>query len=105
MDPIFDDFKKAYREGQGYDLSMTLSPVPPTSEPDRLHSFFRSTNHASAKTDFKYQLLYDSSMPFKLPSDEGHGWVEVYFAYWKATGEILNAESASRSNAKVIASL
>ena len=101
MDSIFKDFKKAYGEGHGYDLSMTLSPVPPLSDPDRLLAFFRSTNHASAKTDFKYQILYDSSMPFKLPTDEGNGWVEVYFTYWKAVGEILNAETASKSSAKV----
>jgi hypothetical protein len=101
MDSVFDDFKKAYGEGHGYGLSLTLSPVPPSSDPDRLHSFFLSTNHASAKTDFKYQILYDNSMPFKLPAEEGNGWVEVYFAYWKAVGEVLNAETASRSSAKV----
>jgi hypothetical protein len=101
MEPVFEGFKKAYEVANGYDLSMTLSPIPPSSDPDRLHSFFRSTNHASAKTDFKYQILYDSSMSFKLPADEGNGWVEVYFAYWKAVGEILDAETASRSGAKV----
>ena len=101
MDIVFDDFKKAYGEGNGYALSETLSPIPPLSDPNRLYSFFRSTNHASAKTDFKYQILYDSSMPFKLPTDEGNGWIEVYFAYWKVVGEVLNAETASRSDAKV----
>ena len=102
MDTIFDGFKKAYGEGLGYDLSMTLSPIPPPSDPERLKSFFRSTNHASAKADFKYQILYDSSMSFKLPTDEGNAWVEVYFAYWKALSEILDAETASTSGAKVI---
>ena len=101
MESIFQDFKSAYGEGQGYELSMTLCPIPPASDPDRLSSFFRSTNHASAKTDFKYQILYDSSMPFKLPTEEGNGWIEVYFGYWKAVGEILNPETASRSEAKV----
>lgn len=105
MDSVFDDFKKAYSKGYGYELSMTLSPIPPASDPDRLRSFFRSTNHASAKTDFKYQILYDNSMPFKLPIDEGNGWVEVYFAYWKAVGAYLNSETASRSSAKVRSAL
>ncbi|KAG0651630.1 COP9 signalosome 8 [Hyphodiscus hymeniophilus] len=100
MDSVFQDFKKAYSEGHGYGLSMTLSPIPPSSDPNRLKAFFRSTNHASAKTDFKYHILYDNSMPFKLPQDEGNGWVEVYFAYWKAVGEILNAETASKAGAK-----
>jgi len=101
MDSVLGVFKKAYGKVNGYGLSNTLSPIPPTSDPDRLRSFFRSTNHASAKTDFKYQILYDNSMPFKLPPDEGNGWVEVYYAYWKAVGEILNAENASESGAKV----
>ena len=101
MDPIFDDFRKAYEEGNGYDLSMTLSPVDPDDQPDRLYKFFRSTNFAQVKKDFQYRILYDSATPFKLPAEEGNGWVEVYLAYWKAVGEILNAENAPKSNAKV----
>jgi len=101
MESVFEDFRRAYGVGHGYELSLTLSPVPPLSDPDRLHSIFRSTNHASAKADFKSQLIYDSSMSFKLPAEEGNGWAEVYFAYWKAVGEILIAEKASKSGAKV----
>jgi COP9 signalosome complex subunit 12 len=101
MDPIFDGFKKAYEEGNGYDLSMTLSPVDPDDDPDRLYNFFKSTNYAQIKKDFQYRILYDNAAPFKLPAEEGNGWVEVYVAYWKAVGEILNAENAPKSNAKV----
>ena len=101
MDPVFEDFRKAYEEGNGYDLSLTLSPVSPPSKPDRLYAFYRSTNFASVKNDFKYRILYDDTSPFKLPAEEGNGWVEVYFAYWKAVGEIVNAEAATRNNAKV----
>jgi hypothetical protein len=101
MDPIFEGFKKAYEEGNGYDLSMTLSPVDPDDEPDRLYKFFRSTNFSQVKKDFQYRILYDSATPFKLPAEEGNGWVEVYLAYWKAVGEVLNAENAPKSNAKV----
>ncbi|KAN0094062.1 hypothetical protein V8E51_017246 [Hyaloscypha variabilis] len=100
MDPIFDDFRKAYEEGNGYDLSMTLSPVDPDDQPDRLYKFFRSTNFAQVKKDLQYRILYDNATPFKLPAEEGNGWVEVYLAYWKAVGEILNAENAPKSNAK-----
>jgi hypothetical protein len=101
MESIFGAFKQAFPAGNGYDLSASLSPIPPDSDPDRLRSFFRSTNHASAKTDFKYQIIYDNSMSFELSQEEGNGWVEVYFAYWKAVAEILNAEEASGSEAKV----
>jgi hypothetical protein len=101
MDLIFEDFRKAYELGNGYDLSLTLSPVSPPSDPDRLYAFYRSTNLVAVKNDFKYRILYDDTSPFKLPAEEGNGWVEVYLAYWKAVGEILNVEAATRTNAMV----
>ncbi|KAI9047478.1 hypothetical protein LZ554_008197 [Drepanopeziza brunnea f. sp. 'monogermtubi'] len=101
MDRIFAEFGKAYSEGNGYDLSMTLSPVSPASEPDRLSKFFRSTNHAQAQRDFRNAILNGSNTPFTLPTEEGNGWVEVYLAYWKAIGEMLKADSAAEANAKV----
>ncbi|KAE8448509.1 COP9 signalosome complex subunit 8 [Mollisiaceae sp. DMI_Dod_QoI] len=94
MDIIFEDFRKAYGEGNGYDLSMTLSPVAPDSQPDRLSKFYRSTNFAHVQKDFKYRILHDMSSPFKLPAEEGNGWVEVYHTYWKAVGELLSAEAS-----------
>jgi len=101
MDLIFEDFRNAYSVGKGYELAQTLSPEPPPSQPDRLYNFFRSTNFAAVKNDFRYRILYDNTSPFKLPADEGNGWVEIYVAYWKAIGEILNAENAPKANAKV----
>lgn len=101
MDSFFARFKEAYARGDGYGLSMTLSPLDTPTEPNRLSSFFRSTNAASAVKDFKYRILYDNSNPFKLSQEEGNGWVDVYFAYWKVVGEILNAEAATKANDKV----
>jgi hypothetical protein len=100
MDAVFEDFRKAYEKGNGYDVSMTLLPVAPASDPDRLYHFFHSTNFSQAQNDLKNKILYNSS-PFKLPREEGNGWVEVYYAYWKAVGEILNAEEAAKTNSKV----
>ncbi|KUJ08774.1 uncharacterized protein LY89DRAFT_326031 [Mollisia scopiformis] len=94
MDVVFQDFRQAYEEGNGYDLSMSLSPIAPDSQPDRLVNFYRSTNFAHVQRDFKYRILHDATSPFKLPADEGNGWVEVYHTYWKAVGEIVNAEAA-----------
>lgn len=101
MDPIFAAFWESQQNQAGYDLSATLSPVAPPTQPARLHNFYRSTNFANAKNDFKYRILYDNSSPFKLTPEEGNAWVEVYLAYWKAVGEILDAEAASKANSKV----
>ncbi|TVY92979.1 Protein CSN12-like protein [Lachnellula willkommii] len=95
MNPIFEDFREAYENGNGYLLSQTLSPIPPRSQPQRLYNFFRSTNFAAAQKDLKQQIL-----PFKLDPDESKGWIEIYHAYWKAVGEVLNAENAQKGNTK-----
>jgi len=100
MDPIFDEFRQAFVDGKGYDLSQTLSPIPPPSQPQRLYNFFRSTNFATVQKDLKYQILYNSASQFQLPPEQGNGWVEVYHAYWKAVGEVLNAENAPKANTK-----
>ncbi|KAG9231898.1 hypothetical protein BJ875DRAFT_102742 [Amylocarpus encephaloides] len=99
MDSVIQDFRKAYSAGDGYGLAQTLSPIPPSSQSERLQKFFQSTNYASAQKEFRNQILYDNSGP-KMPMDEGNGWVEVYTAYWKAIGEILSAEAAAQSNAR-----
>ena len=100
MDPIFDDFRQAFVEGKGYDLSQTLSPIPSPSQPQKLYNFFRSTNFATVQKDLKYQILYNNASPFQLPPDQGNRWVEVYHAYWKAVGDVLNAENAPKTNTK-----
>ncbi|RDW87645.1 hypothetical protein BP5796_03339 [Coleophoma crateriformis] len=100
MDAIFEDFKNAYLNGDGYLLSRTLLPIDPPSQPDRLRAFQRSTNHAAVRNDFKYRILYDNASPIKLPADEGNAWVEIYYFYWKAVGEILSAEAGTKTKGK-----
>ncbi|PBP25952.1 PCI domain-containing protein [Diplocarpon rosae] len=98
MDLLFEGFGKAYQEGNGYELSMTLSPVSPASDPDRLTRFFRSTNYAQAPRDFSNRILDVNTSSFTTAQEEG--WVEVYHAYYKAVGEILKADSAAETDAK-----
>ena len=101
MDLIFDEFRRAYGLGDGRGVSQILSPISPEWQPERLRNFYRSTNFQNVQKDFKYQILYDNSSPLRLPADEGNGWVEVFVAYWKAIGEIQNAEAAAKSGNKV----
>jgi hypothetical protein len=101
MEAIFKSFSEAYNVGGGYELSMTLSPVAPEAQPDRLSRFFNSTNASQAQRDFRRNILHNDTLPFKLPTEEGNAWVEVYYMYWKAVGEILSAEADSKTGKKV----
>ena len=101
MDLLFKEFSTAYSGGQGYGLAETLSPVPPSSQPDKLRRFYRSTNFQSVRSDFQYRLLYDNSNPVRLDAIEGKAWVEIYCSYWSAIGELLEAEAAILNNQKV----
>ena len=87
MDSIFQEFGEALSRQNGYQLSQTLTPELPV---DLLREIWRTTNFHDAKSLLKRGIqAAGSSSGFKLPYDEVQGWVEVYFAYWKAIGELL----------------
>lgn len=96
MDALIRDLKKAYVDGDGYALSMTLSPIPPASDPNRLRNIYASSNFQHVTSDLEQGISYNSS-PFQLSGQEGEGWVGIYHAYWKALGEILKAEESNRN--------
>ncbi|PQE29743.1 pci domain-containing protein [Rutstroemia sp. NJR-2017a WRK4] len=96
MDSFFEDFKSAYNEGNGYNVSMALYPVAS----DKLRAFYRSTNYEHVKKDIKYQLLYDDRSPLNCPVEEANGWVDVFCGFWKAVGMILHAEPLGMENSK-----
>lgn len=99
MDAFFDTFKHAHVIGSGYQISETLLPLNTSNQPNRLISFYRSTNFQSVKTDIEYQIKYDNKAG--LSKKEIICWVDIYVAYWKAVGEILKAEAAARTGALV----
>lgn len=101
MDAVFESFRSAFENANGYELSQTISPVALASDPNRLYNFSRSTNIAQVQRDFKQHILYSRLSQFSLSAEEGNGWVEVYFTYWKAVNEILKAEEDNRSGNKV----
>ncbi|EMR86199.1 hypothetical protein ACHAPC_000124 [Botrytis cinerea] len=100
MDAFLHEFKAAYNEGNGYSLSMTLYPVAPASNPNRLREFYRSTNFEHVKKDIEYRLLYDDRSPLNCSVEEGRAWVDVYCAFWKFIGYMSNAEAAPEDNSK-----
>lgn len=101
MDAFLHEFKAAYNEGNGYNLSMTLYPVAPSTAPNRLRAFHQSTNYEHVKKDLEYRLLYDDRSPLNCPVEEARAWVDVYCAFWKFVGLMIKAENAPEDNSKV----
>lgn len=101
MDQLIDELRNGYVNENGYDLANTLSPVAPASDPNRLYNIHRSTNFSQGLVQIRNKILYDNVLSQKLSNEEAYGWAEVYFAYWKAIGEILKAEEAVKNHIKV----
>ncbi|KAK5139165.1 hypothetical protein LTR04_003833, partial [Oleoguttula sp. CCFEE 6159] len=87
---IFDDFRRAVQNEDGYLLASTITPRAPEHDGGRLYDFYRTTNHYSVQTDFRYAIVYNNTAG--LSKTEGNHWLEVYVVYWKAIGQLLVAE-------------
>lgn len=91
MDELFNEFSKAHASRNGYELAQTLSPVASPNQPHKLTSIWKSTNAHSSKGDIKHFIKQGRS--WGMDMNEVNGWVEVYYAYWKAVGEIIAGET------------
>jgi COP9 signalosome complex subunit 12 len=100
MDKLFCDFREAYQNCNGYQLSETLIPLP-SSQPDGRRQFFLSSNAGGIRGDIRYNILYDCTKSVNLPLEQYNAWVEVYVAYWKSIGEILKVQEAGSQIAQV----
>ena len=90
MDTIFREFGEAFSSGNGYQLSQTLTPQLPK---DMLRVIWKSANHHDVKQVLRRGIQNSNSSPMnRLTRDEIDGWVEVYFAYWKACEHLLAME-------------
>ncbi|KAF2721356.1 hypothetical protein K431DRAFT_312639 [Polychaeton citri CBS 116435] len=93
MDAIFADFATAHASSNGYLLSTTISPTP--AKPAQLYDFYRSTNAHSVQTDLRYKLQYNPSL--QLSKAEASAWQEVFAAFYKFVGVLLQAEEAEHA--------
>lgn len=100
MDTIFQEFGEAFSQRNGYQLSQTLTPELPN---DMLRAIFRSTNHHEVRHLLKRGIQSSVSISplTKISHDEVQGWVEVFLAYWKATGELLAVQDQSAASSSV----
>ena len=96
MEPLFRDFQRAHLEGSGLLLSTTITPLPPGNDPYRLRNFFNSSSSFSIQQDIRAGLLSHAKTEIRFSKPEGNAWVDVYVAFWRATGEILVAEESIR---------
>ncbi|KAK3394437.1 protein CSN12 [Podospora didyma] len=92
MDSIFDKFAEAQLNRNGYRLAKTLSPDLPNEE---LYSIWNSCNAHDVRAILKRSIQNTATGMDKLPHQEVAGWVEVYYTYWKAVGELLAVQGPS----------
>ena len=96
MEPLFRDFQQAHLEGSGPLLSTTITPLAPPKDPYRLRNFFNSSSSFSVQQEIRTGLLSHARTEIRFSKPEGNAWVEVYVAFWKASGEIIVAEESIR---------
>jgi len=103
MDAVLDPFKRAWKEGNGYALADTLTPIAPASDPERLLRFWKSTNYHSYERDIETHIFYGNN----FSRDEGKGWVEVFSRFWEAVGETMSIEDQipGKSTVRILSSL
>lgn len=89
MDIVFRDFKQAQLVASGPLLSTTITPISPPEDPNRLQKFHAASSSFSIQQDVRYSILHHDNTDARFSKSEGHAWVEVYVAYWKAIGEII----------------
>ena len=94
MEDLFRDFKQAQLAGSGPLLATTINPLAPPTDSSRLHRIYNDSNSFSIASDVRFGLLDHKHTELRFSKVEGNAWVDVYVAYWKALGAILEAENA-----------
>lgn len=97
MSAVAADFSEAQRKESGPLLASTIDPVAPVNDPNRLKSFYSGYNTTNPSASIEFGLLGPKATRY-LSDSEGHAWVDLYVAYWKAIGEILKWESPEKNS-------
>ncbi|MCJ1404325.1 COP9 signalosome (CSN) subunit [Xylographa trunciseda] len=92
MDIISRDFRAAHMNYSGPLLATTITPIAPLDDPTRLKRFFHSSSSFAISNDIRSSLLAHANTELRFSKVEGNAWVDVYIAYWKATGGILTVD-------------
>jgi hypothetical protein len=100
MDEIFSEFREAQTHGKGELLSRTILPIAPSSSPERLVAFYRSTNALHVKGDIEAQVHNRHYASFRLSKHEAGAWVDLYVSFWYFVRELLAAEDPRNDSTK-----
>ncbi|KAI9374842.1 hypothetical protein BJX61DRAFT_496635 [Aspergillus egyptiacus] len=96
MDSVLKDLEEGHRLGSGPRLAAALTPVDTPGQPTRLKSFYNFSNAAQVSSSLRYYLSQIRGV--KIPKQELNAWVDIFSAYWKATGELVKFEEPSRAS-------
>lgn len=88
MDSILRELEAGHRLGSGPRLAAALTPIDTPEQPDRLKSFYNFSNPAQIPASLRYYLSQINGV--RIPKQELNAWVDIFSAYWKAIGEIVN---------------
>ncbi|RDW70624.1 protein csn12 [Aspergillus mulundensis] len=88
MDTILRELEAGHRLGSGHRLAAALTPIDTPEHPDRLKSFYFFSNAAQLSTSLRYYISHLSGV--RIPKEDLNAWVDIFSAYWKAIGEIVN---------------
>ncbi|CAK7266960.1 COP9 signalosome (CSN) subunit [Sporothrix epigloea] len=95
MDKLFREFGQAIAHCNGNELSATLSSLAPADDPYRLRNIWNGAGQNDARAAIKRKIQSNSD---GLAHNEVAGWTEVYYAYWRAIGQILLVQDAPNGN-------
>ncbi|KAJ5245981.1 hypothetical protein N7468_000964 [Penicillium chermesinum] len=90
MGSLVTEFRTAYANESGAGLAAVFTPIAPPNNPNRLRSFYQSTNPTSQTRDLKSALFQGKNL--KISKGEQESWLEIFVAYWDAICEILKVE-------------
>jgi hypothetical protein len=97
MDELLASFKNAYENQNGYALAAVFDVEAPSSSGHR-YAFHRSSNAMAIQNDLRSALVYHSDV--RLTKDEATAWVEIFAAYWSATGELMVTRQSAQEGRK-----
>jgi COP9 signalosome complex subunit 12 len=94
MSTILSEFKQAQAMGDGTLLGKTMTPVPPPENPNRLLDFYNYIDSTNVSRDIHDVILKDMRGTARSHNKaEIQVWVDIYAAFWKVAGEILDIEA------------